>query len=112
MNEKLNQNELNDLEELNLDNINQARYEVWLLCYDENDQILDAEVHIGTYDDPDPAVEKVKYMAGQPEAIKLLVPDNVAYVAVEAQTVAETEPDYFENVQTLAQEIVVLRNNL
>ena len=112
MNEKLNQTEINDIDELNLDEMKPARYEVWLLCYDEDDNILDAEVRVGTYDDPDPAVAKAKYMTSQPDAIRLLVPENVAYVSVEAQTVVETETDYFENVGTLFQEFVALRNTL
>ena len=107
--EKEFEKEIDELDaELGEFELDPPRYDVWGFCYDENDNILDREIHFGTFDDPDPAVEKAKQLVGYPEALILLTTDEVKYMSIEVETVAEYD-DYEENVGTLFQEIVVLR---
>lgn len=88
--------------------LDQPRYEVWGFCYDENDNILDREIHFGTFDDPDPAVAKAKYLVDQPDALVLLTTDEVAYMSIEVETVIDLD-GMSQNDATLFQEIVILR---
>ena len=48
-----------DMEEEDTDPID-VRYEVWALGYDANDFCTDVELLLGTYDDREEAIEKVK----------------------------------------------------
>lgn len=84
-----------------------ANYQVWLLGYDEDDNITDYELLVKEFSDPQRAVEFAKnYDIGSIEA-----PDAVAYVELLVETVVADEDDSEMNVGTLYSEYISLKEN-
>ena len=56
-----------------------VRYEVWALGYDANDFCTDVELLLGTYDDKEEAIEKVKSFNSLDD-VKKVMPDDLELV--------------------------------
>ena len=88
--------------------IRPAKYEVWLFHYDEDDNILDEENLLYSFNDPDPAVKKAKELMLDHEALERYATPKTAYFGIEVETVVEYE-DHSENVGTLFHDFVISR---
>ena len=106
MNDKFN--EL--LEELNLDDFDAkgATYQVWVLGYDENENITDFEVMVDESKDAESMVECAKNYVEEERYGTMTFPDEVKYIEVLVETVVDLE-DYDENVGTLFSKIVKIK---
>ena len=95
------------LEELNLDDFNakDATYQVWVLGYDENENITDFEVKINESKDAESMVEYATNYVEEERYGTMEFPDEVKYIEVLVETVVDLE-DYDENVGTLFSKIV------
>lgn len=82
-------------------------YEVWAIGYDEEDQITDAEMLIGTFEDPDEAVSfardtSVSDVLGLAEDDDYSgFDDNVCTIHVEVETVVASDEDGTMNIGTI-----------
>lgn len=66
-------------------------YEVWAIGYDEEDRATDAEMLLGTFDDPDQAVFRAKDIT-LADVVNMVdddceVNNNVHYISIEVETV-------------------------
>ena len=95
------------LEELNLDDfdVNDAMYQVWILGYDENENITDFEVMVNESKDAENMVNFAKKYVEEERYENLKFPDEVKYIEVLVETVVDLE-DYTENVGTLFSKII------
>ena len=98
------------LEELKLDDFDakDATYQVWVLGYDENENITDFEVMT---DESKDAESMVEYATNYVEAERygtMTFPDEVKYIEVLVETVVDLE-DYDENVGTLFSKIIKIK---
>ena len=98
------------LEELNLDDFNakDATYQVWVLGYDENENITDFEVKINESKDAESMVEYATNYVEEERYGTMEFPDEVKYIEVLVETVVDLE-DYDENVGTLFSKIVKIK---
>ena len=98
------------LEELNLDDFNakDATYQVWVLGYDENENITDFEVKINESKDAESMVEYATNYVEEERYGTVEFPDEVKYIEVLVETVVDLE-DYDENVGTLFSKIVKIK---
>ena len=98
------------LEELNLDDFDakDAMYQVWVLGYDENENITDFEVMVNESKDAESMVEYAKKYVEEERYENLKFPDEVKYIEVLVETIVELE-DYTENVGTLFSKIIKVR---
>jgi hypothetical protein len=89
-----------------------ASYQIWVLTYDEADNILDEDFFIKEYNDPNKAIEDAKFLTTKlglnDNNIGVIFPKNAAYVEVVVETVVEIE-DYETNVATLFSDHVILK---
>ena len=73
-----------------------VRYEVWALGYDANDFCTDVELLLGTYDDREEAIEKVKSFNSLGDVKKAMSDDSVLvdsdYVEVVVETIKNDDP--------------------
>ena len=73
-----------------------VRYEVWALGYDANDFCTDVELLLGTYDDREEAIEKVKSFNSLDDVKKAMSDDSVLidsdYVEVVVETIKNDDP--------------------
>ena len=98
------------LEELKLDDFDakDATYQVWVLGYDENENITDFEVMVDESKDAESMVEcATNYVEGERYGT-MEFPDEVKYIEVLVETVVDLE-DYNENVGTLFSKIVKIK---
>ena len=84
-----------DIEEEDIDPID-VRYEVWALGYDELDFCTDVELLLGTYDDREEAIEKVKSFNSLDD-IKKATSDDLGlaegdYVNIVVETIKNNDP--------------------
>ena len=98
------------LEELNLDDFDakDATYQVWVLGYDENENITDFEVKINESKDAESMVEYATNYVEEERYETMAFPDEVKYIEVLVETVVDLE-DYDENVGTLFSKIVKIK---
>ena len=98
------------LEELNLDDFDakDATYQVWVLGYDENENITDFEVMVSESKDAESMVEYATNYVEEERYGTMKFPDEVKYIEVLVETVVDLE-DYDENVGTLFSKIVKIK---
>lgn len=98
------------LEELSLDDFDakDATYQVWILGYDENENITDFEVMVNGSKDAESMVEYAKKYVEEERYENLKFPDEVKYIEVLVETIVELE-DYTENVGTLFSKIIKIK---
>ena len=98
------------LEELKLDDFEakDAMYQVWVLGYDENENITDFEVLVNESKDAESMVEYAERYVEEERYGTMSFPDEVKYIEVLVETVVDLE-DYDENVGTLFSKIVKVK---
>ena len=98
------------LEELSLDDFEAkaATYQVWVLSYDENENITDFEVMLNESKDAESMVNFAKKYIEEERYENLKFPDEVKYIEVLVETIVELE-DYTENVGTLFSKIIKIK---
>ena len=98
------------LEELNLDDFfaKDATYQVWVLGYDENENITDFEVMVNESKDAESMVEYAERYVEEERYGTMTFPDKVKYIEVLVETVVDLE-DYNENVGTLFSKIIKIK---
>ena len=98
------------LEELNLDDFDakDATYQVWVLGYDENENITDFEVMISESKDAESMVEYATNYIEEERYGTMAFPDKVKYIEVLVETVVDLE-DYDESVGTLFSKIIKIK---
>ena len=98
------------LEELNLDDFDakDATYQVWVLGYDENENITDFEVMVSESKDAESMVEYAMNYVEEERYGTMEFPDEVKYIEVLVETVIDLE-DYDENVGTLFSKIIKIK---
>ena len=98
------------LEELNLDDFDakDATYQVWVLGYDENENITDFEVMVNESKDAESMVEYANNYVEEERYGTMAFPDEVKYIEVLVETVVDLE-DYNENVGTLFSKIIKIK---
>ena len=98
------------LEELNLDDFDakDATYQVWVLGYDENENITDFEVMVNESKDAESLVEYATNYVEEERYGTMTFPDEVKYIEVLVETVVDLE-DYDENVGTLFSKIIKIK---
>ena len=98
------------LEELKLDDFDakDATYQVWVLGYDENENITDFEVLVNESKDAESMVDFAKKYVEEERYENLKFPDEVEYIEVLVETIVELE-DYTENVGTLFSKIIKIK---
>ena len=97
-------------EELKLDDFDakDATYQVWILGYDENENITDFEVMINESKDAESMVECATNYVEEERYRTMAFPDEVKYIEVLVETVVDLE-DYDENVGTLFSKIIKIK---
>ena len=98
------------LEELNLDDFDakDATYQVWVLGYDENENITDFEVMVNESKDAESMVEYATNYVEEERYGTMTFPKEVKYIEVLVETIVDLE-DYDENVGTLFSKIVKVK---
>ena len=98
------------LEELKLDDFDakDAMYQVWVLGYDENENITDFEVLVDESKDAESMVEYAERYVEEERYGTMTFPDEVKYIEVLVETVVDLE-GYDENVGTLFSKIVKVK---
>ena len=98
------------LEELKLDDFDakDATYQVWVLGYDENENITDFEVMVSESKDAESMVEYATNYVEEERYGTMTFPDEVKYIEVLVETVVDLE-DYDENVGTLFSKIIKIK---
>ena len=98
------------LEELKLDDFDakDATYQVWVLGYDENENITDFEVMIDESKDAESMVEYAERYVEEERYGTMTFPDEVKYIEVLVETIVDLE-GYNENVGTLFSKIVKVK---
>ena len=97
-------------EELNLDcfDAKDATYQVWVLGYDENENITDFEVMVNESKDAESMVEYAERYVEEERYGTMTFPDDVKYIEVLVETVVDLE-GYNENVGTLFSKIIKIK---
>lgn len=93
------EDDMEDLEE-NIEeedtDLTDVRYEVWALGYDANDRCTDVELLLGTYDNKEEAIEKVKSFNSLDDVKKAtsddLELDEGDYVNIVVETITNNDP--------------------
>ena len=98
------------LKELNLDDFDakDATYQVWVLGYDENENITDFEVMVNESKDAESMVEYAENYVEEERYENLKFPNEVKYIEVLVETVVDLE-DYDENIGTLFSKIIKIK---
>ena len=98
------------LEELKLDDFDakDAMYQVWVLGYDENENITDFEVMVNESKDAESMVEYAERYVEEERYGTMTFPDEVKYIEVLVETVVDLE-GYDENVGTLFSKIIKIK---
>ena len=98
------------LEELKLDDFDakDATYQIWVLGYDENENITDFEVMIDESKDAESMVKCATNYVEEERYGTMAFPDEVKYIEVLVETVIDLE-DYDENVGTLFSKIIKIK---
>ena len=98
------------LEELNLDDFEakDATYQVWILGYDENENITDFEVMLNESKDAESMVEYAERYVEEERYKTIAFPNDIKYIEVLVETIVELE-GYDENVGTLFSKIIKIK---
>ena len=98
------------LEELKLDDFDakDAMYQVWVLGYDENENITDFEVLVNESKDAESMVEYAERYVEEERYGTMSFPDEIKYIEVLVETIVDLE-GYDENVGTLFSKIVKVK---
>ena len=98
------------LKELNLDDFDakDAMYQVWILGYDENENITDFEVVLNESKDAESMVDFAKNYVEEERYGTMTFPKEVKYIEVLVETIVELD-GYDENVGTLFSKIIKVR---
>ena len=98
------------LEELKLDDFDakDATYQVWVLGYDENENITDFEVLVDESKDAESMVEYAERYVEEERYGTMTFPKEVKYIEVLVETIVDLE-GYDENVGTLFSKIVKVK---
>ena len=98
------------LEELNLDDFDakDATYQVWVLGYDENENITDFEVMVNESKDAESMVEYAERYVEEERYGTMTFPKEVKYIEVLVETIVDLE-DYDENVGNLFSKIIKIK---
>ena len=98
------------LEELNLDvfDAKDMTYQVWVLGYDENENITNFEVMVNESKDAESMVEYAENYVEEERYGTMTFPDDVKYIEVLVETIVDLE-DYDENVGTLFSKIIKIK---
>ena len=98
------------LEELNLDDFEakDATYQVWVLGYDENENITDFEVMVNESKDAESMVEYAERYVEEECYGTMAFPGEVKYIEVLVETIVNLE-GYDENVGTLFSKIIKIK---
>ena len=98
------------LEELKLDDFDakDATYQVWVLGYDENENITDFEVMVDESKDAESMVEYATNYVEEERYGTMTFPDEVKYIEILVETIVDLE-GYDENVGTLFSKIVKVK---
>ena len=98
------------LEELKLDDFDakDATYQVWVLGYDENENITDFEVLVDESKDAESMVEYATNYVEEERYGTMIFPDEVKYIEVLVETIVNLE-GYDENVGTLFSKIIKIK---
>ena len=98
------------LEELSLEDFDakDATYQVWVLSYDENENITDFEVLVNESKDAESMVEYAETYVEEERYGAMIFPDEVKYIEILVETIVDLE-DYDENVGTLFSKIVKVK---
>ena len=98
------------LEELDLDDFDakDATYQVWVLGYDENENITDFEVMLNESKDAESMVEYAERYVEEERYGTMTFPKEVKYIEVLVETIVDLE-DYDENVGTLFSKIIKIK---
>ena len=98
------------LKGLNLDDFDakDATYQVWVLGYDENENITDFEIMVDESKDAESMVEYATNYVEEERYGTMTFPDEVKYIEVLVETVVDLE-DYNENVGTLFSKIIKIK---
>ena len=98
------------LEGLKLDDFDakDATYQVWVLGYDENENITDFEVMVDESKDAESMVECATKYVEEERYGTMAFPEEVKYIEVLVETVVDLE-DYDENVGTLFSKIIKIK---
>ena len=98
------------LEDLKLDDFDakDATYQVWVLGYDENENITDFEVMVDESKDAESMVEYATNYVEEERYGTMTFPDKVKYIEVLVETIVDLE-GYDENVGTLFSKIVKVK---
>ena len=78
---------MNELEELDDFELSTVSYEVWVTGYDQFDLATDFEILIGSFIDPDAAVDRARTLSEVDIAAASSIPDNLSYFNIEVDTV-------------------------
>ena len=97
-------------EELKLDDFDakDATYQVWVLGYDENENITDFEILVDESKNAESMVEYATNYVEEERYGTMAFPDEVKYIEVLVETVVDLE-DYTENVGTLFSKIIKIK---
>ena len=98
------------LEDLNLDDFDakDATYQVWILSYDESENITDFEVMLNESKDAESMVEYAKKYVEEEHYKTIAFPKEVKYIEVLVETIVDLE-GYDENVGTLFSKIIKIK---
>ena len=98
-----------DMEEEDLVPISDVRYEVWALGYDALEFCTDVELLLGTYDDKEEAIEKVKSFNSLDDVKKAtsddLELDEGDYVNIVVETIKNNDPTN-SNIDTIFRRVL------
>ena len=98
------------LEELNLDDFfaKDATYQVWVLGYDENENITDFEVMVDESKDAESMVEYAERYVEEERYGTMTFPDKVKYIEVLVETVVDLE-HHTQNFTTLSSKTIKIK---
>ena len=98
------------LEELDLDDFDakDATYQVWVLGYDENENITDFEVMVNESKNAESMVEYAEHYVEEERYGTMTFPDDVKYIEVLVETIVDLE-GYDENVGILFSKVIKIK---
>ena len=92
----------------NTQDIKETTYQVWVLGYDENENITDFEVLVDESKDAESMVEYATNYVEEERYGTMIFPDEVKYIEVLLETIVNLE-GYDENVGTLFSKIIKIK---
>jgi hypothetical protein len=78
---------MQDIDELEDFDIPPVSYEVWVLGYDRFDRLTPFEYLVGSFNNPDAAVDRARALAALD--LEKEIPDEISYFSIEVETIAD-----------------------